>query len=138
MIKRIQSGFVMLEVLIALALFASAGTALVVALNEVGDVTYELQRDRQLARILDSELRRVASLPRLQEWKENRALDELGLDLTVEVIPVEEDEAFQNQDGNYLTNIFKIRVTAAWFDQVMGEYETETVETWRYARLYQR
>ncbi|MEM9283694.1 MAG: prepilin-type N-terminal cleavage/methylation domain-containing protein [Verrucomicrobiota bacterium] len=128
-----EKGFVMMEVLIALALFASTATALVVALNEVGNVTFELQRDRKIARILDSELRQVMSLPTLEEGQETRVLDELGIEIDVLIEPIEE---LENQDGQLLQNMFRIQLSAVWRDQVSGEFEKESVETWRYAPLY--
>jgi len=62
----------------------------------------------------------------------------LGLDLTIEVIPIEDDDRFQNQNGEALANLFLIRATAAWFDRVEGAFQNESVETWRYANLYRR
>ncbi|MDP0490465.1 MAG: prepilin-type N-terminal cleavage/methylation domain-containing protein [Verrucomicrobiota bacterium JB023] len=128
-----RQGFVMLEVLIALALFASAGTALVVALNEVGNVTFELNRDRRLARILDSELRQVMSLPTLEEGKNTRPLDELGVEIETLIQAIEEME---NQDGQVLQNMFLIRVSAVWWAD--GAWQSESTETWRYANLYRQ
>ncbi len=70
--SRKQDGFVVLEVIIAVTMFAMVGTALAVAINQIGSLSFELHRGRRLARILDSELRRNMSLPRLHEGKETK------------------------------------------------------------------
>ena len=121
----------MLEVIIAVSLFALVGTAMVVAINQVGNLTFELHRSQRLSRILDSELRRTMSLPNLQEGKETINLDEMGVEIETLIEPIEEME---NQDGQLLANMFRIRVSAYWWAD--GEYQSQSTETWRYARLY--
>ena len=80
-----------MEVIIAVALFAMVGTAMVVAINEVGNLTFELHRGQRLSRILDSELRRTMSLPNLQEGKETINLDELGVEIETLIEPIRRD-----------------------------------------------
>lgn len=126
-------GFVMMEVLIAVSLFAIVGTAMVVAINDVGNLTFELHRGQRLSRILDSELRRAMSMPNLEEGKEVRELEELGVEIETLIEPIEEME---NQDGQVLSNMFRIKVSAYWWAD--GEYQSQTTETWRYARLYRQ
>ncbi|MGJ8724363.1 MAG: hypothetical protein ACSHYB_07390 [Roseibacillus sp.] len=132
MIKRSPAGgFVMMEVIISVALFAMVGTAMVVAINDIGNLTFELHRGQRLSRILDSELRRTMSLPNLEEGKESVSLDELGVEIETLVEPMLEME---NQDGQVLSNMFRIQVSAYWWAD--GEYQSQSTETWRYARLY--
>ena len=132
MIKgRSKSGFVMLEVLIATGLFAIVGTALVVALNDIEELTFKLHREQRLSRILDSELRRAMTLPNLEEGVETIDMEELGVEIETLIEPIEEME---NQDGQVLSNMFRIRVTAYW--EAGDTYENISTESWRYARLY--
>lgn len=121
----------MMEVLIAVAMFAIVGTAMVVAINDVGNLTFDLHRSQRLSRILDSELRRAMSVPNLEEGKVSVTMEELGVELETIVEPIEE---MQNQDEQVLSNMFRVKVSAYWWAD--GEYQSETTETWRYARLY--
>lgn len=117
----------------AVMMFAVAGTAMVVAINDIGNLSFELHRGQRLSRILDSELRRAMSLPNLEEGTENKSLVEMGIDIQTLIEPIEEME---NQEGQLLSNMFRIRVSAFWWEE--GEERTEFVETWRYARLYRQ
>ncbi|MDQ8189979.1 hypothetical protein [Roseibacillus persicicus] len=128
-----KRGFVMMEVVIAVSLFAIVGTAMVVAINDVGNLTFELHRGQRLSRILDSELRRAMSVPNLEEGTETRELAELGVEIETVIEPIEEME---NQDGQVLSNMFRIQVTAYW--RADGMDQSQTTETWRYARLYRQ
>lgn len=121
----------MLEVLIATGLFAIVGTALVVALNDIEELTFKLHREQRLSRILDSELRRAMTLPNLEEGVETIDMEELGVEIETLIEPIEEME---NQDGQVLSNMFRIRVTAYW--EAGDTYENISTESWRYARLY--
>ena len=123
----------MMEVIIAVALFAMVGTAMVVAINDIADLTFKLHRQQRLSRIIDSELRPAMSMPNLEEGKETVTLDELGVELETLIEPIEEME---NQDGQLLSNMFRIQVSAYWWAD--GEYQNERSETWRYARLYRQ
>ncbi len=131
--RKSESGFVMLEVLIAVALFAIVGTSMVVAISDVADLTFKLHREQQLSRMLDSELRRVLSLPNLEEGKETTTLEELGVEIETLIEPIQEME---NQDGQVLANMFRITVSAFW--SADGEAQTQSTQTWRYARLYRQ
>ena len=71
------------------------------------------------------------SLPNLQEGKETVNLDEMGVEIETLIEPIEEME---NQDGQVLSNMFRIQVSAYWWAD--GEYQSQSTETWRYARLY--
>ena len=123
----------MMEVLVALGLFAMVGTALVVAMNQLSELAFNLHRQQRLSRILDSELRRTMSLPNLEEGVEKVTLQEMDVELETLIEPIEEME---NQDGQLLSNMFRIKVSAFWYAD--GEYQTQSTETWRYARLYRQ
>ena len=117
----------------AVAFFGIAGTAMMVALSQLGRLSGDLAQDRRLSRILDSELRRAMSLPNLEAGTETREVAELDVELETLIEPIEEME---NQDGQVLSNMFRIRVSANWWAD--GEWKSESTETWRYARLYRQ
>ena len=126
-----RNGFVLMEGLLALMLFAMVGVPLLVALSDIGDVAYRARREAQLARIVDSELRAAMSLPTLEEGMTTRSLEELGVEIETRVVPMEEME---NEEGALLQQMFRIEVGAVWWED--GEWQEMKADTWRYARLY--
>lgn len=131
--SRSKRGFIVMEVIVAVFTFGIVGTALVVALNDIGNLSFELQRKQRLARILDNELRRTLTIPNIEEGTQPRSLSELQIDLETVVTPI---EGMENEDGQLLANMFRIQVTGFWFTE--GVQFSESVESWRYARLYQQ
>ncbi len=129
--SRQKRGFAMLEVIVAVGFFASVATALVVVIQQMGSLSEKIHRDQQLTRLLDSELTRTLTLPTLQEGETSRYLPELDVDLRTLVEPIEDIE---NQDGQPLSFLFRVQITAFFEDG--GDYQSESVESWRYARLY--
>lgn len=130
--SRPRQGFMLMESILALSLFAVVGVALITALSEIGRLAYDARREGRLARILDSELRAAMMVPILEEGETVTSLDEFKLELTTTVEPMLEME---NQDGVALQQMFRIEVQASWYEN--NEWNELLVESWRYARLYQ-
>ena len=125
-------GFILMEAVLALLLFSIVSVALITALNEIGRLAYEARREAILARLLDSELRLAMSTPVLEEGEVEKSLEELGgVDIKTIVEPLEEIE---NQDGQFLQQMFRIEVQAVWWEN--DDWAEMSAETWRYARLY--
>ena len=135
-----RSGFVLLEVLLALALFGIVGVSLLSALEKIGHLATEVRRESQMTRLLDSELRAAMSLPQLEEGAmEAKTLDERD-QLTVQtfVTPLEDvvgEALMQNEEGRLLQQMFHIEVRASWWEN--NQWREMSAATWRYARLYQ-
>ncbi|GAA5484351.1 hypothetical protein Hsar01_03595 [Haloferula sargassicola] len=126
----------MLEVVLALGIFATVGTAFAVALSQTSRAATLAQRRMQINRILDSSLTATLSLPVLEEGTETVALGETIGDAEVEVdTTIEPLEELENQDGEFLQQMYRIQVTAHWFEN--GAWQEESAETWRYGRMYQ-
>lgn len=134
--SRIRRGFLMMEVVLAIGVFAIAATGFAVALARTSDAAALAQRRMKITRILDSALREAVSLPVLEEGVATVVLDEeLGgasveVDTTVEIL-----DTLENQDGVLLQQMFRIEVAANWYEN--GVWNKEVAETWRYGRLYQ-
>lgn len=134
--SRKSRGFLMMEVVLAIGIFAIAATGFVVALARTSDAAALAQRRMQITRILDSALREAVSLPVLEEGTTTVSLrEEIGaapveIDTTIEIL-----NELENQDGQLLQQMFLIKVTANWYQD--GTWNDETAETWRYGRLYQ-
>jgi type II secretory pathway pseudopilin PulG len=126
-----RAGFVLLEQILALMVFAIVGVALVTALNEVGRLASQARKEAVLSRLLDSELRAAMSMPTLEEFEETISLEEMKVDMTTIVTPMEEME---NEDGQLLQQMWLVRVEATWWQD--NEWQERSAETWRYGRLY--
>ncbi|MFC7336318.1 hypothetical protein ACFQY0_03945 [Haloferula chungangensis] len=134
--SRKARGFLMMEVVLAIGIFAIAATGFAVALARTSDAAALAQRRMQITRILDSALREALSLPVLEEGTTTVSLlEEIGaapveVDTTIEIL-----NELTNQDGQLLQQMYRIEVTANWYQD--GAWNNETAETWRYGRLYQ-
>lgn len=124
-------GFVLLEVVLAIGVFAIAATGFVVALHRTDDLAAMAQRELRITRVLDSALKEAVSLPVLEEGTTTVELEEMGIEIETLIEPME----MENQDGQLLQEMFRILVTAYWYED--GEWQQRDAETWRYARLYQ-
>ena len=127
-----KRGFLLLEMILALAVFGIAATGFAVALHRMAAVAGLAQRELRITRILESALDETLSLPVLEIGTTNTSVGETGieLDTTVELI-----EDLQNEDGQPLQDMYLIKVEAKWFDN--GQWQNRAVDTWRYGRMYQ-
>ena len=127
-----KRGFLLLEMILALAVFGIAATGFAVALHRMAAVAGLAQRELRITRILESALDETLSLPVLEIGTTNTSVGETGieLDTTVELI-----EDLQHEDGQPLQEMYLIKVEAKWFDN--GQWQNRAVDTWRYGRMYQ-
>lgn len=133
--SRHRRGFLMFEVVLALGIFGIAATAFAVALAQTADAAAFAQRRMQIGRILESSLTEAMSLPTLEEGSTSvTLLEEIGGE-TVEIDTlIEPLLEMENQEGETLQQMFRIEISAHWYEN--GEWMEETAETWRYGRLY--
>jgi len=127
-----RAGFLLLEVVLALAVFGMAATGFAVAMSRMGQAATMVQKELQITRIMESTLDETLSLPVLEEGLTSIRLEDLGMDLDTEIEILDE---LENENGQLLQEMFRITVTATWFDS--GQWQERMVETWRYGRLYQ-
>lgn len=127
-----RAGFLLLEVVLALAVFGMAATGFAVAMSRMGQAATMVQKELQITRIMESTLDETLSLPVLEEGLTSIRLEDLGMDLDTEIEILDE---LENENGQLLQEMFRITVTAHWFDS--GQWQERMVETWRYGRLYQ-
>ncbi len=127
-----KRGFLLLEMVLALAVFGIAATGFAVALHRMSEAASLAQSELRITRILDSALDETLSLPVLEEGVTNTAVGETGieLDTTIEILP-----ELQNEEGQLLQEMYSIKIEARWFAN--GEWQQRAVETWRYGRMYQ-
>jgi type II secretory pathway pseudopilin PulG len=133
--RHCRSGFLLMEVLLALAVFGIAATGFAVALHETADLADAAQTRLNMTRLLESALTEAMSLPVLEEGTTSVAVEEMSEDgLEVET-NIELMDKIENQDGQILQEMYRIEVVARWFKS--GIAQEESAETWRYSRLYQ-
>ena len=129
-----RRGFLLLEMVLALAVFGIAATGFAVALHRMADVASLAQSEMRITRILDSALDETLSLPVLEEGEIETEMGEVGNEIkfltTVELL-----EEMENEEGQLLQEMYRIEVKANWYAN--GGWQERVVETWRYGRLYQ-
>jgi type II secretory pathway pseudopilin PulG len=127
-----RRGFLLLEMVLALAVFGMAATGFVVALHRMSATASMAQEELRITRILDSALDETLSLPVLEEGKTNSSVGETGIELDTNIELIEDME---NEEGQILQEMYRIEIRARWYTN--GEWRERTVETWRYGRMYQ-
>lgn len=126
-----RHGFLLLEMVLALAVFGIAATGFAVALNRMAHVAALGQSELRITRILDSALDETLSLPTLEEGVTNSTVGD-GIELMTTISLLEE---LENQDGQLLQEMYQIVIKARWLAN--AAQQERVVETWRYGRMYQ-
>lgn len=126
-------GYLLLEVVLAMGIFALAATGYTVALQKAADASDMAAREMQITRILQSALDEAISVPNLEEGEmPAQKLEERDIEI---VTMYEKMEEMENIDGQLLQDMWRITVTAYF---MQGETEmSRSAVTWRYGRLYQ-
>jgi len=127
-----RRGFLLLEMVLALAIFSVAVTGFVVALNKMAQTAALAQSEMKITRILDSALDETLSIPVLEEQESNSTIEGTGIELDTTIHLIED---MQNEDGQVLQEMYRIEIKAKWYDN--GQWQNRAVETWRYGRMYQ-
>ena len=127
-----KRGFLLLEMVLALAVFGISATGFAVALHKMGEAASLAQSELRITRILDSALDETLSLPVMEEGVTNSAVGETGIELDTTIKLLDE---LQNEEGQALQEMYSIKIEARWFNS--GEWKERSVETWRYGRMYQ-
>lgn len=127
-----RRGFLLFEVVLALAVFSAAATGLAVALHEMAKAANLAQSELRITRILDSALDETLSLPVLEEGSVTNPVCDSEIEMTTDIKILDK---LENEDGQLLQDMFLITVTARWFEN--GEWIERSAETWRYGRMYQ-
>ena len=131
-IQPVKRGFLLLEMILALAVFGIAATGFAVALHQMAAAAGLAQSELRITRILDSALDETLSLPVLEEGVNDSTAGDTGVDL---VTTIELLKELENEDGQLLQEMYLIKIEAKWFEN--SAWQNRTVETWRYGRMYQ-
>jgi hypothetical protein len=131
-VSRNNRGYLLLEVVLAIAVFAIACTGLTVAFHRMAAAASLAQSELRITRILDSALTEQLSLPMLEEGVTQVPVEGSDIELDVVIEPIEDME---NQDGELLQQMFHIKIIANWYEN--GAWQERSAETWRYNPMYQ-
>jgi prepilin-type N-terminal cleavage/methylation domain-containing protein len=129
--RPLKRGFLLLEMILAMAVFGIAATGFAVALHRMADAASLAQSELRITRILESALDETLSLPTLEEGTTNSTVGETGIELDTTISLLED---LENEDGNPLDQMYLIKVEARWFAN--GEWQQRAVETWRNGKMY--
>jgi len=131
-VSKKKRGFLLLEAVLAIAVFAIACTGLTMAFHRMSAAASLAQSELRITRILDSALTEQLSLPLLEEGVSQIPIEDTDIELDVVIEPIEDME---NQDGELLQEMFHIKIIAKWYEN--GAWQERSAETWRYNPMYQ-
>jgi len=127
-----RPGYLLLEVVLALAVFGIAATGFAVALQRTAKAAEMARREMRITRILESSLNEALSLPTMQEGSTTTSITEMGVEVDTEIKQLPD---IANEDGQMLQQMFQIHVSAHWMED--GQAQERSAEVWRYGLLYQ-
>ena len=103
-----------------------------VAFHRMAESASLAQQEMRITRILDSALTEQLSFPTVEEGVTQIPVEGTDIELDVVIEPIED---LENQDGEFLQQMFHITITANWFAK--GDWQSRSAETWRYNLMYQ-
>jgi hypothetical protein len=127
---RRERGFLLLEAILAVSILSVIAVSLTVAIDRLGAVATQSQREMAMMRNLETLLTWHLRDPNIEERREESAPDAYGVIYQSEVPEIE----LFNVDGEALPEMLRISIRAVW--QEASGMQEQTVETYRYARLY--
>ena len=120
----------LMEVLLALSIFAIVATAFTKALNSLWRSTTFVKEELLITQILDSALQETLYLQTLEEGTVEIYIEERDVNIETVVMPLE----LENEEGNLLSQMWEITVIARYEQD--GIDQERTVRGWRYLPLY--
>ncbi len=127
-----RSGFILLESILALALFAIVAVGFTVAIQQVAFTANSSGESMRVQRMLETLLTEASKVVRFEEVEEGIGEDEKG----VYYSKIIEEIEMQNMDEQELQNMWRIAIIAEWED-ASGRTMENVAEMIRYEPLYQ-
>jgi len=121
-----KDGFTLLEVMLAVMIFAIAVLGLLTTLSTTIEAAGDFNRESRVALSLQNQLAEARELDFRGEQSETVGPDEMGVIYKREIVPIE----LQNRNGQPLNRLFAIRITATW--GLAGPDETQIAEVYVY------
>ena len=128
-----QAGFSLLELLVAMAIFAMAAVSLTKAINLIGLSVVESIENASLREQMRAILIEESRNPNPRSESRETATNEQGLYFKIEIELLIED----NREGIPLDNLYEVTVIAMKQDAIRGTEEIDSVSTLVYPGLFQ-
>jgi hypothetical protein len=125
-------GFVLLEAILALALFATVAVGFTTAISRLSAAATSAGERMRIQRMLETLLTEASKAVEFEEGEEGLGPDGKGVYYT----RVIEEMELENMDGQALQNMFRIAILAEWTDDLQTEH-SRVAELIRYEPLYQ-
>jgi prepilin-type N-terminal cleavage/methylation domain-containing protein len=109
-------GFTLLETILALMVFSIAVIALVEVIARMGDASTEARRSREVQSQLESLMLEATRLPPNEIIAGQPSYEKTTKDRGVEYHLVMNQVQLTNQDGQQMSGLYSIKVTAFWSD----------------------
>ncbi len=130
--SRGRRGFILLESILALALFAIVAVGFTVAIQQVAFTANRSGESMRVQRMLETLLTEASKVVRFEEVEEGIGEDDKG----VYYSKIIEEIEMQNMDEQELQNMWRIAIIAEWED-ASGRTMENVAEMIRYEPLYQ-
>ena len=120
----------LLEVMLALAIFALIATSFTRALSMMSRTSSYTREELVITQILDTALNEALYRPSLEEGTSEIYVEERDVNIETLVTPLE----LETSEGNLLPQMWEVRIIARY--EQGGVEEERSVRGWRYLRLY--
>ena len=127
-----RRGFILLESILALALFSIVAVGFTVAIQQVAFTANRSGESMRIQRTLETLLTEASKVVRFEAVEEGIGQDEKGVYYSKLIEEVE----LQNMDEQQLQNLWRIAIIAEWED-ASGRTMENVAEMIRYEPLYQ-
>jgi len=123
-------GFMLMEVILALMIFAVIATAYTKAMSSVWNNSSYVKDELVIAQILDSELTKTLYYPQLQEGSTEIYIPERDMNVETQIIEMQ----IENDEGRILPQMWEVIVIGRYVQD--GVNQEKIVRGWRYLPLY--
>ena len=132
--RKANKGYVLMEVLLAFAIFGITVTGVVVALHKTGEVSHAIRTENAAQQHLKNLMVEVLTIPTSKDSFERDEIRDLENDITarIQVFPLSQ----VNQNENELADLYEVKVTITW-DGESG-LESKTADCVHYYPLHQK
>ena len=123
-----QQGFALLEILLAIALFALVSVGMTQAIDGIAKTTTAARQEAQVLRVLESVLAEVAHQPEFKATKIDfpKTADHIDASATIEKVRL------FTRDKAELDHVFRVRAEA-WISDGLSRRIVRTMETYVYS-----
>jgi prepilin-type N-terminal cleavage/methylation domain-containing protein len=125
-----RNGFMLMEVILALMIFAVIATAYTKAMSSVWRNSTFVKDELVIAQILDSELTKTLYYPELQAGSTERYVPERDMNVETQIVELE----MENEEGRLLSQMWEVIVIGRYLQD--GMTQERVVRGWRYLPLY--